>query len=202
MELIYILDMIGIFAFSVYGAYVALEKGFDIFGIGVCAFLTALGGGTIRELILNHTPFYLFDYNYMYVIMVGVVFAIAAYYNFTKINRYMLIIDAIGLATFAFIGSQRAIDAGLGIIGTMFFAVLTAVGGGMLRDALVKEIPKNLYMDFYATPTMILGALLYFFREYAQNRYFVYGLILLVFGIRCVAIYMRADLWGPFRKKK
>lgn len=195
---LYILDLIGVFAFSVYGAYIALKKDLDIFGIVVCAFLTALGGGTIRELILNHTPFWFHDYNYIYIVFLGIIFSVATYYHFHKIDKYMLIVDAIGLSTFAFIGSQKAIEVHLGLLGVIFFAVITAVGGGILRDILVREIPQVLYMDFYATPSIILAILYYFLEGQRSNLYTGYILILLVFIMRVIAIYkFKTNIWAP-----
>lgn len=105
---IYILDLLGTFTFAAYGAYIGQRKQFDIFGIFICAFLTATGGGTIRELILGNMLFYFSDYNYVYAIILGAVFSICVYNMFYKINRYMLVVDAIGLTTFALIGATKA----------------------------------------------------------------------------------------------
>ena len=94
---IYFFDLLGTFTFAAYGAYIGQRKLFDIFGIFICAFLTATGGGTIRELILGNVLFYFFDYNYFYAIILGTIFSICAYKMFDKINRYMLVVDAVGL---------------------------------------------------------------------------------------------------------
>lgn len=198
--MIYLLDLLGVFAFSFYGAYVALKKDLDIFGVVVCATLTAIGGGTIRELILNHTPFYFHDYNYLYIIFLGTIFSILTYKNFHIIDKYMLIVDAVGLVTFAFIGSKVAVDANLGLVGAIFFAVITAVGGGMLRDVVIREVPSILYQDLYATFCIILATLYYFFRDYMSNLLIVYGLLLFIFLLRVFVIYHKLNVWVPSRK--
>ena len=133
MDLLYLCDLIGTFAFAVYGCYTGLKKGFDLYGIVVCAFLTALGGGTIREIILNKTPVYFNDYNYIYVVFFAIVFCAFTFKHFHKINKSMLILDAVGLATFAFIGSARAVEMHMGLVATIMFAPLTAVGGGNVK---------------------------------------------------------------------
>lgn len=108
---IYLLDLVGTFAFAVYGSFFAIEKKFDMFGIFVCAFLTAFGGGTLRDIILNTQPFYFFDTAYIFVVIAAVIFTIVVNTNFTKIHKLVRIADSIGLVTFAFIGASKASDA-------------------------------------------------------------------------------------------
>ena len=197
---IYILDLIGTFAFAVYGAHVAIEKEFDIFGIFVAAFLTALGGGTLREFILRNIPFYFYDNNYIFVCLAGYAFSIAVGKVFNKINKYVLIIDAIGLSTFAFIGANKADQAGLGAFAIIFLATLTAVGGGLLRDIAIREVPQIFHSDFYASPTIFLGISFAILRNYMHSLILIYCLIFLTFALRLCAIYFRFSLWRPWRK--
>ncbi len=145
---IYFLDLLGTFTFAAYGAYVGQKRLFDIFGIFICAFLTATGGGTIRELILGNMLFYFFDYNYIYAIVLGTIFSICVYRMFDKINRYMLVVDAVGLTTFALIGATKAAEAELGAIAIIFLATITAVGGGLLRDVSIREVPQIFYRGY------------------------------------------------------
>lgn len=197
MEYFYVLDLIGTFAFSVYGAYIGLKKNFDYVGVSLCAFLCAMGGGTVREVILNRIPFYFRDYNYIYVMLLGVIFCAITYSYFHKINRAMLLLDAIGLATFAFIGAAKGIEANLGFVGAVFFALLTAIGGGILRDIVANRTPSTfLERDFYAGPVLISGTLQYIFKDYMKNPLSVLGLLLFIFTIRVIVIYFKAD----FRK--
>ena len=136
---IYVLDLIGTFAFAVYGSYFALKKDFDLFGIFLAAFLTAVGGGTIRELILGNIPFYFFDSNYIWVIAFGMLLTIGIFRKFHRVQKFFLVADAVGLATFAFIGASAAANANLGFFAVVFCATLTAVGGGVLRDLVLRE---------------------------------------------------------------
>lgn len=195
------LDLLGTFTFAAYGAYVGQRKQFDIFGIFACAFLTALGGGTIREVILGNTLFYFSDYNYIYAILLGMVFSIFVYTKFEQINRYMLVVDAVGLTTFALIGAAKAGEADLGAFAVIFLATITAVGGGLLRDVSIREVPQIFYRDFYASPAIFLGVVYAVFSGYMHRSLCVYALITCTFILRLLAIYFKIDLWGPRRKK-
>ena len=198
---IYILDILGTFTFAAYGAYVGQRKKFDIFGILICAFLTGLGGGTIRELILGNMLFYFSDYNYVYAILAGTAFSICIYKMFDKINKYMLVVDAVGLATFALIGAAKAADAELGPVAIIFLATITAVGGGLLRDVSIREVPQILYRDFYASPAIFLGVVYAILGSHMQKAHFVYLLVAATFLLRLLAMYFKIDLWGPRRER-
>ena len=196
---IYLLDLLGTFTFAAFGAYVAMKKKFDIFGIFISSFLTGLGGGTLREVVLGNIPFYFFDYSYVYVVILGTVFSILIYRKFHKIHRYMLVVDAIGLTTFALIGATRAAESNLGGFAIVFFATVTAIGGGLLRDISIRETPQIFYRDFYASPAIFLGLVYAIFRQYTGEIVFVYILITCTFLLRAAAIKFNINLWGPWR---
>lgn len=193
---LYFLDLLGVFSFAFFGAYVGVSKKLDLFGILVCAALTGLGGGTIREVMLGEIPIYLTDYNYFLAVVLGMIVSLVLYKNFHRLEKYFLVIDAIGLSTFAFIGAQRADLLQLSAIAIVFFAVITAVGGGIMRDIAIREIPYIFQKDFYATPTIILGILYAFFKDAMQDAVAAYGLILVVFVLRLLAIRFRFVLWS------
>lgn len=197
VDLLYICDLIGTFAFAVYGAYIGFRKEFDIFGVSVCAFLCALGGGTIREILLNNPPVYFHNYTYLYVVCFGIAFCTYTYKHFHRINRFMLILDAIGLATFAFIGATRGANAHIGPVGIIMFAPLTAVGGGILKDVVVHEIPSSFKGEIYATPTILLGIIYLIFQYDMRNPLYAFLLIVLTFSIRVFAIqyHIHARNW-------
>lgn len=199
---IYITDLLGTFTFAAYGSYVALKKEFDIFGVSVCALLTGLGGGTIRELILGNIPFYFYDNNYIYAIILGIALAIILFRIFEKIMPYMLALDAIGLATFAFIGAARASEAHLGAFGIILLATITAVGGGLLRDIAITEIPQIFFSDFYASPAIFLGIVYSVLKNYMNKPVYVFALILCTLFLRLYAIYFKISLWKPYGKKE
>ncbi len=199
-EFLFILDLIGTFAFASFGAYLAQKKGFDIFGISTCAFLSALGGGTVREVILNKIPFYFYNPTYFYIIAVSILFTVIFYKRFHKFSKVMLYVDAIGLSTFAYIGASRAFQENLGPVGIIVMATLTAVGGGLIRDISLRELPQIFYKDFYASPAIILGILYSIFSSEMVNIFSSYLLIFIVILLRILAIEYKLDLWSPSRK--
>ncbi len=198
---IYILDLIGTLTFAFYGAYVGVRRKFDIFGIFATAFLTAVGGGTIREILLNNTPSYFVDPNYIFVIILGIILAIIFYPLFSKINKYALIVDAIGLVTFALIGTTSALTANLGGVAIILFATISAVGGGLLRDIAIAETPQIFYRDFYASPAIFLGMLFILFKQYISIPTTIYAILIASFLLRVFALYFKLNLWGPWRTK-
>ena len=157
--LIHVLDFIGVFAFAIFGSYKALEKKFNIYGIIVCAALTALGGGTIREVILHRLPVYFSDHAYLYVTLSAALLTIVVYEHFAKIRSYALLMDALGLAVFSFIGAQKAGNAGLGCVGMIFFASITAAGGGILTDIITGDKPTPFTCEMYVLPAASGGCL-------------------------------------------
>lgn len=197
---IYILDLIGTFAFASYGSYLAVKKNFDIFGIFVCAFLTAVGGGTMREILLGNIPFYFFDKNYFFAIVAATVFSVLLYKNFHKINKFVLALDAIGLVTFAFIGATKANELHLGMFAIVSIATTSAVGGGVLRDIVLNKMPEIMYRDFYASVAILLGVIYGITHESMQNIIYANLLILFCLCLRLIAIYFKVNLWKPWKK--
>ncbi|MBS3148688.1 TRIC cation channel family protein [Candidatus Woesearchaeota archaeon] len=201
LDVLYLLDIIGTFAFAAFGAHIALYRHFDVFGIFLCAFLTALGGGTLRELILGNIPFYFTNMSYLGAIIIGCAFSITIYHSFEMIKKYMLAIDAVGLATFALIGATKAAEAQLGFFAIIFLATSTAVGGGLIRDIVIREIPQICYKDFYASPAIFLGIVYSFLGEYAQMPFALWSLLIATFLLRMVAIRYDFKLWVPVKAR-
>lgn len=198
---IYPLDLVGTFAFAAFGAHVALRKNFDVFGILACGFLTAVGGGTLREILLGKTPFYFFDNAYVVAIIVGVCFTALTYLFFDKIQRFMLVIDAIGLSAFALIGAMAAAKAGLGTVAIILFATITAAGGGILRDISVREVPTLFQRELYATPAALLGLLFALFPMWRQEIWFLIVILFSAFALRLASIFHDINLWHPYNDR-
>lgn len=195
--MIHFFDLIGTFAFAVFGANIAIGKRLDIFGVLVCAFLTAFGGGTIRSLLLAKTPFYFYNNIYILIVLLGILFSIITYRYFKKIKKVMLLIDSVGLATFALIGAAAAVAAGMGMFGIITLAILNAVGGGIIRDAITHELPSIFHEGLYATPAAILGLLYGLFPSMQHNASFIFFLLGSTFLIRVASIYWKANLFKP-----
>jgi len=197
LQEIYILDLIGTFAFAIYGSYFALKEDFDIFGISVCAFLMAVGGGTLREVILGNIPFYFFDMNYIIIICLAIIFTIFIYKKFHRIKTFALILDSVGLVTFAFIGASKANQLGLGLLAIVCLAALSAVGGGIMKDLIINKIPEIMYRDFYTSVAVLLGFTYGIFQNYMNSLIWVNLLIISCLALRLIAVFFKINLWKP-----
>lgn len=158
MPLLLWLDLFGTIVFAVSGALAAGRKQMDLFGVMVLAFVTAIGGGTVRDLVLGATPV-LWIAKPMYIwLALAAGFATVALARHVRVPRNLLpLADALGLATFCVIGTERALLLGFGPGVAIVMGVMTAVVGGMIRDILCGEVPLILRKEIYATAAL-LGA--------------------------------------------
>jgi len=158
------LDLLGTFAFAITGAVKAANRGLDWFGAIALACATGFCGGIMRDVLLgNHPPIALQKPIYAIVCILAAILVIIAQKKVISNWLFVLIADAIGLGTFTALGAIHAENAGAGGIAIVSLAVLTAVGGGMLRDILAGEIPQVLKSDFYATAALIGGLFYWIF---------------------------------------
>jgi len=153
---IYSLDLFGTAVFAISGAMAAGRKSMDLFGVVVLAMVTALGGGTLRDVIISpQEVFWILDSVYIFVALSAGVLTFATA-RIVRLPREVLIItDALGLATFTVIGAQRAIESGAGATAAVIMGVMTGVVGGMMRDLLVGQIPLVLRKEIYATASLV-----------------------------------------------
>jgi uncharacterized membrane protein YeiH len=157
--MIYVLDICGTFVFAVSGAFKAARHELDLLGVLVLAIATGVGGGIIRDITLGCTPPAAFqDEIYLLVCVVGGLVVFVAANRIAPRWDCVMFADAVGLSVFAAIGSAKAQMYDLGAIGIIMMAAITATGGGLIRDVLVREIPAVLKADFYATAALIGGA--------------------------------------------
>ncbi|MBK5246726.1 MAG: TRIC cation channel family protein [Peptostreptococcaceae bacterium] len=198
MELLSVMEFIGTVAFAVSGAIVAIQKGLDYYGITFLAIITAVGGGIIRDVIINvDLPVALANPIYVIVSIVSSFTVIGFYPHIVKHKKTLVFCDAIGLAAFTAIGAEVAIANGFNLpFVIIVFALLTGTGGGTLRDVFAQEIPYIFQKEIYAVAS-IGGALAFLISmNYASNllpMYICFGVTLI---IRLLAIR------GNFHLKK
>lgn len=204
--LFFITEITGIIAFSISGAMHALRKKLDIFGVIFIGLITSFGGGVIRDILLGKFPPNMF-YNYTYVTLAVVTclvtFAIAYFARRSarhiafSVEAPNTIFDAIGLAAFSVSGVQTAILAGYGnnVFLCLSLGMITATGGGVLRDMLSRDIPLILRKDIYATASL-LGCLVYFLMNQYNINHTVSILcsMILIITIRLVSYYYKLGL--------
>lgn len=156
----YLLDLLGTFAFAISGATAAKQKGLDLFGICVMAFTAACGGGIIRDLCIGAIPpAGLTTWYYLATSIVAAGMTIGFYPVVMLLNRPVLLFDAVGLSLFAVTGAQKALAFGHNMEATVLIGIITAVGGGVMRDILLRRVPIILEREIYASAAL-LGALI------------------------------------------
>ena len=193
----YSLDLFGVAIFAITGALVAARKQLNILGVLLSAILTAVGGGTLRDLILGETPVFWIQ-NPAYLIVAAIagfsVFVVAPYYRFNA--RVFLLADAVSLAIFTIIGIQKAILLDLPLLTAVLLGTLTGVGGGVMRDLLLgHKLPLLLQQELYATAAF-LGGWVYvlFYLSNVPSLFAVIGSILVVIFIRLAARHWKLKL--------
>ena len=169
MSALEIADIIGIICFALSGFMMAVHHKLDILGVFIASFLTALGGGMIRDALADRTP-YVFTTNLPVILVVGTVL-ISLLFKLHKIadlegKTAFIISDAIGLVSFSITGSIVAIQNELNFLGALILAFLTAVGGGTIRDILINRVPSILVSEFYATVALIIASIMFILEEF------------------------------------
>jgi uncharacterized membrane protein YeiH len=154
-----VLDLVGTFAFALNGALTALRAArLDVVGVVTLGMITALGGGTLRDVLLDSLPPATFtDWRYLAVAATGGLIAALAGRRLDRLSRPITVLDAAGLGLFAVTGATKAVDLGFGPVQAVLVGGITAVGGGTLRDVLVRRVPFVLSSELYAIPAL-LGA--------------------------------------------
>lgn len=183
IRLLYFLDLAGIAVFAASGALAAIAAGLDLLGVIVIAAVTAIGGGTLRDLLLNRHPvFWIDDSSSLIVIVCAAVFTVVWIHLLPAPTNALLIADAFGLALFAMSGARLALQAGCNSMVIVFMGTLTGVGGGVIRDILTNQVPFILRQDIYATAAIagITAHLLLRRAKVPEQISFVLGVFVIV----------------------
>jgi uncharacterized membrane protein YeiH len=196
MQLIYWIDLFGVFVFAISGINVGLQRKLDVFGASVIAFATAIGGGTIRDLLLGSTPVgWMKDANYIYAIVLGVVLSLFFRPKVQKLSNTIFLFDTIGLALYSIIGIKKALMYDMSPVVAIMLGTVSAVFGGVLRDVLTNQIPLIFRKEIYAILS-ILGGGLYFLIVYIYGNETLSMYISMVFIIvlRLVVVKKKWEL--------
>ena len=161
MIFIEILDLLGTFVFAVSGIRLAATKDMDWFGAYVIGLVTAIGGGTTRDLLLNVTPFWMEDPTYLIVTGVALLSIIILRSRLLKMGLTIFLFDAIGLGLFTVTGISKSLSLGLPMWTSIMMGTITGTIGGVVRDIIINEVPLLFRKDIYAI-ACILGGLVYF----------------------------------------
>jgi len=190
MSVIYALDLIGTFVFAISGTLSAANKKLDLFGAFFTGFITAIGGGTLRDLILGNFPVaWVSDLNYLLVITLGVIATFLFKGMIMQLKRTLFLFDTIGIGVFTIIGIEKAISLSIHPILAVIMGLFSAVMGGVIRDTLCNDIPLIFRKEIYAV-ACILGGLLFLFLKYLEIdptvNLFVTVICIIVFRLICI----------------
>lgn len=195
MGLIYALDITGTLVFAISGAISASERKLDAFGALVIAFVTAVGGGTLRDVLIGSTPVaWMREMNYLYLIVLAVLLTFFFKAFLLKLRKTFFLFDTIGIALFTILGVQKTLDMGLSPPIAVIMGTVSAVFGGVTRDILCNEVPLIFRKEVYATACMI-GAVCYLiFSSYLDQGLSMILTVLLIITIRIMAVKYKWSL--------
>lgn len=169
--IIYFLDIFGTFAFAVSGAFRAVKYELDLLGVIVLSVATGIGGGLIRDVLLGSLPPYaLCDEIFLVVCLAGALLVFFAAPGVAQHWNSVMLADAVGLSVFAAIGAAKAEELGAGAINVVMMATMTATGGGIVRDVLIRQVPEVLKSGFYASAALIGGVFFVFLNLFIEAR--------------------------------
>ena len=190
------LDILGTIAFAISGVLVAMNKRMDAFGVLIVAFVTAVGGGTLRDVLIGDTPvFWMTDMTFIGVISGASLFAVI-FRNYIKhLRKSLFLFDTIGIGLYTVIGIEKGLSADLHPIICITLGTMSACFGGVIRDILCNEIPVIFRKEVYAT-ACILGGLTYFLMlEFLEERNYLFIIAgLVVITVRLVAVIFKVSL--------
>jgi len=161
MNFILLIDYAGTFAFAISGIRLASAKRFDWFGAYVVGFVTAIGGGTIRDLFLDVTPFWMLQPSYLIVTGLALVFVILLGRQVIRLTNTFFIFDAIGLGLFVVVGIEKSLEAHFPFWVAILMGLVTGSAGGIIRDIFINEEPLIFRKDIYAL-ACVVGGLMYY----------------------------------------
>jgi uncharacterized membrane protein YeiH len=195
------LDMGGVFVFALSGGLVAVRKRLDVVGVIVLAWVAGLGGGTIRDVLIGAVPpVGVSDWRQMAAAAAAGLLTFVFHPGFGRISRFVRVLDALGLAVFAVGGSLKALGYGVTPITAVVVGVVTAVGGGMMRDVLAGQVPEVLRHELYAVPAL-LGSTIVVVASKTEhlNVVVVWLAVALVFAVRMGAVMLDLNAPKPLR---
>lgn len=190
MNMFFVLEILGTVAFAISGALTAMQKKMDPFGVFIIAFVTAAGGGTLRDVMIGSTPVgWMLDLQYIYMIIAGFVLAIIFKRRLDKLRISMMLFDTIGLSVFTLIGLQKGIDYGLHPTISIALGTITACFGGVLRDILCAEIPVIFRKEIYATICIFGGMVFFVLRKFDVSTDVLYVVsAIIMFVLRLLVV--------------
>jgi len=202
MSYLIVLDILATMAFAVSGMLEALEKRMDTFGVFIIAFVTAVGGGTLRDILIGETPVFWMEYLVVvYAIIITTILAIVFRKHLNRLRKSLVLFDTIGIGLYTVVGIQKGLLVDLHPIVCIALGTMSASFGGVIRDTLCNEIPVIFQKEIYAT-ACVAGGLVYFGLSYLNlgNQWLVLISILTVILIRLLAVAFKISLPSLYKE--
>ncbi len=190
------LDLLGTAAFAVSGALFAIKKRMDTFGVLIIAFVTAVGGGTLRDMLIGADRItWMKDLNYIYTIFVSVFLAIVFRKKIGYLSKSLFLFDTIGLGIFTIIGTEIGLQNNFHPLICVALGMITATFGGVIRDTLSNEIPLIFQKEIYATACIIGSVTYLILNEYKIDQDLIHILTtIMVITVRLIAVKFKLKL--------
>lgn len=199
-----VIDILGTIAFSISGVLVALKKRMDAFGVLIIAFVTAVGGGTLRDVMIGVEPVsWMRNMTIVYVILGSTLFAILFRKRLFYLRKSLFLFDTIGIGLFTVVGIETGIIAGIHPILCIALGTMTACFGGVIRDILCNEIPVIFRKEIYATACILGGFTYFLLRELISDTNIIFviaGLVVIV--VRLLAVKLEISLPSLYKSEK
>ena len=195
------IDILGTIAFAISGVLVAMDKKLDLFGVFIIAFVTAVGGGTLRDMLIGNTPvLWMQDSIYTFTILGAVIFAILFRERIRYLRKSLFLFDTIGIGLYTMVGIEKGLQADLIPIMCIALGTITASFGGVIRDILCNEIPVIFRKEIYATACILGGGSYFLIRRLPIiEEYAFVAAIIVVIGIRLLAVRFKIALPSIYR---
>ncbi len=197
------LDILGTIAFAISGVLVAMHKRLDPFGVLIIAFVTAVGGGTLRDIMVGVTPVsWMNNITYVYVIIGSTLFAVVFRDQLKHLRRSLFLFDTIGIGLYTVVGIETGLVAGLHPLICIALGTMTACFGGVIRDILSNEIPVIFRKEIYATACILGGFTYFILREFLKDQNYLFIIAgLVVIAIRLLAVKFKISLPSLYKSE-
>lgn len=201
LNLLYTFDIIGTIAFALSAVIPAMRKEMDLFGVFTIAFVTAIGGGTLRDLLIYERIVWLQDMTYVYAIIGTVILAVIFRNRLIYMCESISFFDTVGLSAFTLIGIEKAMGAGYNPFICIVIGTMTACFGGVIRDTFLNKVPVIFIKEIYATASIAGGIVFFILLDILPNTlvYLITGVI--VFAVRSLTKKYRITLPTVYLKK-
>lgn len=203
MDYLLLIDIMGVVAFSISGVLLAMKKRMDAFGVLIIAFVTSVGGGTLRDVLIGFPVAWMRSLTYVYVIVGTTIFAIIFRKKLSHFRKSLFLFDTIGIGLYTVVGVEKGISAGLPALMCVAVGTMSACFGGVIRDILCGEIPVIFRKEIYAT-ACILGGTSYFLLiklNVPQGWVFIIAGLIVILS-RSLAVYFKLSLPSLYKDEK